>query len=616
MTRPDFEQVKERIKQTVDIVDLVGRYIPLRRQGRLFVGLCPWHDDTHPSLQVDPQRQTFRCWVCNIGGDIFSFLMRIEGLEFREAFKSLAEMAGVSWQPSGARPERSGAAEQQPPKSALLEVLAWAERKYHERLTSDPEAGPVRQYLAERGISAESIARFRLGFSPSAPDWIVREARRDRLEINRLLAAGIVARSSTGVLYDRFSGRLLFPIHDPQNRPVSFGGRILPEAYGITPGIPFGAQAKYVNGPETPVFSKSRMLYGLAQAWQAIYRSGYTLVVEGYTDCILLHQYGFPEAVAVLGTAFGEGHLRLLRRYANRVVLLFDGDEAGRKRASELLELFLASDVDLRVVILPEEKDPADFLLTRGPEALRELINTCAVDAFEHARRVYVGETPPAGLAATDWALERLLRVLASCPAFGTEQNRVRESLLLQRLAFEFGIGEEVLRRRLGELRRSSPARKREATSLPAEIPAPWQRELLEILLVHPNLVPKALQFVPPEGIEYRLYREIYQAMKVLTDSGKSITLEALLNYFDDPDVHCVLVAVDEEARKKTLEDPEAALRTFVNTFLLRSVDQQLPQVTRALASGELSESEQIALLERILALRRSAGGLNQPSRL
>ncbi|MCS7238355.1 MAG: DNA primase [Thermoguttaceae bacterium] len=615
MTRPDFQHIKERIKQTIDIVDLVGRYIPLRRQGRLFVGLCPWHDDTHPSLQVDPQRQTFRCWVCNIGGDIFSFLMRIEGLEFREAFKSLAEMAGVSWHPGPSGGPRAGAQAQLPSKSALLEVLAWAERKYHERLLTDLEAAPVRQYLADRGISAESIERFRLGFSPPAPEWIVREARRDRIEASHLIAAGIVARSSTGALYDRFSGRLLFPIHDPQNRPVSFGGRILPDAYGIKPGIPFGAQAKYVNGPETPVFSKSRMLYGLAQAWQAVYRNQCALVVEGYTDCILAHQFGFSEAVAVLGTAFGEGHLRLLRRYSNRVILLLDGDEAGRKRASELLELFLASDVDLRVVILPEDKDPADFLLTEGSEALRQLINSSSVDAFEHARRVYVGETPPAGLAASDWALERLLRVVAACPAFRSEENRLREGLLLQRLAFEFGIGEEVLRRRLAELRRGTPVRKKEPAPSVSEIPAPWQRELLEILIVHPHLVPRAIQWVPPEGIEYRPYREIYQAMKVLTESGGSVTLESLLNYFEDPQIHSVLVAVDEEARKKTLEDPEGALRTFVNTYLIRSVDQQLPQVTRALASGELSESEQIALLERIVALRRSAGGLNHNAR-
>lgn len=608
MASPDFQYIKERIKQTIDIVDLVGRYIPLRRQGRLFVGLCPWHDDTHPSLQVNPERQTFRCWVCNLGGDIFTFLMKIEGLEFREAFRNLAGMAGVPL-PAPGEGGRGSAAASQVSKTDLFGVLAWAEKKYHDCLVRNPAAEPVRRYLAERGISPESIEKFRLGFSPTSPDWIVREARRERIEAAELMAAGIVARASTGVLYDRFCGRLLFPIHDAQSRPVSFGGRILPEEYGIRPGIPFGLQAKYLNGPETAVFAKSRMLYGLAQAWQAIHRSGRALVVEGYTDCILAHQFGFPETVAVLGTAFGEAHLRLLKRYTNTIVLLLDGDEAGRKRASELLELFLAADVDLRVAILPEEKDPADFLLAKGHNALAELLDTSAVDAFEHARRVFVGEKPPEGLAASDWALERLLRLVAACPALGSEQNRIREGLLLRRLSFDFGIGEEVLRRRLTELRRSQPLRRLPVPQPAETIPAPWQRELLEILLVHPHLLDQALQAIPPEGIEHRPYREIYRAMKALTESGQSITLDALLNCFEDPHIHSVLVALDDEAQKKVLESPEEALQAFIKTYLQRSIEQQLPQVTRRLALGELSESEQVALLERIVSLRRTASG-------
>ncbi len=615
MGSPDYQHTKERIKQTIDIVDLVGRYIPLRRQGRLLVGLCPWHDDRHPSLQVDPQRQTFRCWVCNIGGDIFTFLMRIEGLEFREAFRTLAEMAGLPIHSSGDSGCRSGRGSPHPSKVALQEVLRWAEEKYHEYLLEHASAAPVRRYLEERGLAAESIERFRLGFSPPTPDWLVREARRQQIDPAELMAAGVVARSATGMLYDRFCGRLIFPIHDAQFRTVSFGGRILPEQYGIRPGIPFGAQAKYLNGPETPLFSKSRTLYGLAQAWQAIYRAGRALVVEGYTDCILAHQYGFAETVAVLGTAFGEAHLRLLRRYTHSVVLLLDGDEAGRKRAAELLELFLAGDADLRVAILPEEKDPAEFLLTAGPEALSAILTTAAVDAFEHARRVFVGERPPAGLAAADWALERLLRVVAAAPSWGREENRIREGLLLRRLSFEFAVGEEVLRKRLAELRRTRPSRKGPEMSPREEIPEPWQRELLEILLAHPRLVGTALAVIPPESIAYPPYRRIYVAMKVLTDSGQSVTLDALLNYFEDPHLHSLLVALDEEAHRKQIEAPQEALEAFVKTFMMRTVEQELPRVTQRLASEKLSESEQLALLERIVSLRRSLDGFTgQPS--
>ena len=629
MAFADFQTIKERIKQAIDIVDLVGRYIPLRRQGRLFVGLCPWHDDTHPSLQVDPQRQTFRCWVCNIGGDIFSFLMRIEGIEFREAFKSLADRAGIPLAPppstAGAK---SAGSSGQVSKSALLEVLAWAEKKYHECLLS-PALGEVpRRYLADRGISPETVAKFRLGFSPPQPDWIVREARREKIEVSLLMAAGIVGRSSTGVLYDRFSGRVIFPIHDVQNRPVSFGGRILPEKYGVNPGIPFGAQAKYLNGPETPVFAKSRMLYGLGQAWQAITRAGRAVVVEGYTDCILAHQAGFPETVAVLGTAFGDLHLRLLQRYTNQVVLLLDGDEAGRRRATELLELFIAADVDLRVVTLPGETDPADFLTQFGADALRDLLTNRAVDAFEHARRVFVGETPPEDLAARHRVLERLLRMIAASPVLRSEENQIREALLLQRLGQNFGLSEEVLRQRVAELRHQALARKLTSRVMGSsssggivsgakpssplsragegeEIPARWQRELLEILFMDPNLIEEAAKNISPDEIRYPIYREIYRAMCSLARSGKPVNLDQLLLHFEDPDFHSVLVCLEEEAHRKRLEDPREALRDFVAVFRMRLTEEEIPKQMKKLESGELTEEEQLLLLEQIVAMRR-----------
>jgi len=625
----DFQSIKERIKQAIDIVDLVGRYIPLRRQGRLFVGLCPWHDDTHPSLQVDPQRQTFRCWVCNIGGDIFSFLMRIEGLEFREAFKSLADRAGISFRPPspnvGAKP--SGAPPQVS-KSALLEVLTWAEKKYHECLLAGAQGEVPRQYLADRGIASDMVVKFRLGFSPPEPDWIVREARRQKIDIALLIAAGIVGRSSTGALFDRFCGRVLFPIHDVQNRPISFGGRILPEKYGITPRIPFGLQAKYLNGPETPVFAKSRMLYGLGQAWQAITRAGRAIVVEGYTDCILAHQFGFPETVAVLGTAFGDLHLRLLQRYTNQVVLLLDGDEAGRQRAAELLELFIAADVDLRVATLPGETDPADFLTEFGAEALRDLLAHRAIDAFEHARRVFVGEHPPEDLAARHRVLERLLRTIAASPILRSEENQLREALLLQRLGQHFGISEEALRQRVALLRRQSPGRRLSSRSsgpprsggrtlsgkaltapLPPgdreEIPARWQRELLEILFMDPTLIEEAARAVPPERIRYPVYREIYRAMCMLARSGETVNLDRLLLHFEDPEYHSVLVCLEEDASRKKLENPREALEAFLAVFHMRLTEEEIPKETKKLESGELSEEEQLLLLQHIVALRR-----------
>jgi len=390
--------VKERVKQAVDIVDLVGSHIQLRRQGRNYVGLCPWHDDSRPSLQVNPERQSFKCWVCDIGGDVFSFVMKIEGVEFREALEMLADRAGIELEKLKPRPRVRLAASAEPAadgqtaepeaaetvaagidKRTLLQAAAWAEKQYHRCLLENPAAEPARRYLRERGISDESIERFGLGFSPLDRDWILQQAAAsDAAQRNRrmktLEAVGVlVVPSEGGGPFDRFRGRLMFSIRDGQGRPVGFGGRVLPEERKgdksnlperpegclaqIKP-VPFSQpithRAKYINTPETPLFTKSKLLYGLDLARDTLRKTRTALVMEGYTDVIVAHQHGFTNAVAVLGTALGESHVRLLKAHADRIVLVLDGDEAGMHRANEVLELFVAQQADLRILTLPE----------------------------------------------------------------------------------------------------------------------------------------------------------------------------------------------------------------------------------------------------------------------
>ena len=422
---------KERVKQAVDIVDLVGSHIQLRRQGRNYVGLCPWHDDTRPSLQVNPERQSFKCWVCDIGGDVFSFVMKMEGVEFREALQMLADRAGIQVEKPRRHPAASGetasgshdasglqdtGSTQQSggthDKRTLLQAMAWAEKQYHGCLLESPEADAARRYLQERGITAESIERFQLGFSPLERDWILRQVegrKGDRsnlperpegclaqigpvpFSLNRekierrakvLETIGILVRPTEGGNpFDRFKGRLLFSIHDGQGRPVGIGGRVLPELGTTSP-------AKYINSPETPLFTKSKLLYGLDLARETLRKTRTALVMEGYTDVIVAHQYGFQNAVAVLGTALGESHIRLLKAHADRIVLVLDGDEAGTKRANEVLELFIAQQADLQILTLPEDLDPCDYLHKYGTEAFSQLLADKAVDALDHAYNV------------------------------------------------------------------------------------------------------------------------------------------------------------------------------------------------------------------------------------
>jgi DNA primase len=324
---------KEQVRQATDIVDLVGGYLDLRRQGRVFRGLCPFHDDSRPSLHVDPERQFWKCWVCNVGGDVFSFVMHKEGVAFREALEMLAERAGIQLKRAPQAKVEAGGPQD---KRTLYAALEWAARQYHQCLLHSPEAVAARAYLEERKISQKSIERFHIGFAPNSWQWLIDRARTTSYSPEVLQAAGIAGRSEqSGRYYDLFRGRVMFPIRDSQRQCVALGGRILPELADDRTG-------KYYNSPETKVFHKSEQFYGLDLARDsAELRSAKSphrnvIVVEGYTDVVMAHQYGVTNAIAVLGTALNEKHIRVLRRFTDTIYLVLDGDEAGQRRTRVL----------------------------------------------------------------------------------------------------------------------------------------------------------------------------------------------------------------------------------------------------------------------------------------
>jgi DNA primase len=570
---------KELVKQAIDIVDLVGKYIQLRRQGRGYVGLCPWHADSRPSLQVNQERQSFKCWVCDVGGDIFSFVMKMEGVTFPEALALLADQAGVTIKP--ARQERGAANPQD--KRALYEAMAWAEKQYHECLLKSPDAEPARRYLTERGISPENVEKFHLGFSPIRWDWIIQRGMAGNMQAKMLEAVGLLAQSDGNRLYDRFRGRVLFSIRDVQGRPVGLGGRVLPETGSTSP-------AKYVNSPETPLFHKSRLLYGLDAAREAIRKSHVALVMEGYTDCIMAHQYGFENAVAVLGTALGAEHVQILKRFADQIVLVLDGDEAGQRRTAEVLELFVAENVDLRIVTLPEELDPCEFLQARGAEAFREILDNQAVDALEHA---YRHQTRGIDLAndvhAASEALERLVAIVAKAPRLRhdtTRDDRFREEKILQRLATSFRVPEKTVRERLTALRRNAARRPgpTHATAAsqgpvePADAIDPMQRELLEILVGHPQCLPLVRETISAQHLASRRCRAIYEALLRLSDAGQTPTYDRLMLEFEDPAIKSLLVDLEEVGTAKGIIEPEAVLQQWIVAFHYREPAKENPE--------------------------------------
>jgi len=315
----DLQDAKEQIRQAVDIVELVGSYLPLRRQGRNYVGLCPWHDDSRPSMQVNPERQTFKCWPCDFGGDIFSFVMRIEGLEFREALEMLAERAGITLASSR---QQTGQEESEFDRKNLYRTMAWAEQLFHRCFLESPQAEPARRYLVEREVSIDSVKKFQLGFAPQSWDWMLGQAQQAGFSPEVLQRVGLVRPREKGGYYDYFRGRLMFSIRDVRSRAIGFGGRVIP-------GVSSKDDAKYLNSPETPLFNKSSQLYALDVAREGIARELGIVVMEGYTDVIMAHQHGIDNAVAVLGTALGERHVPVVRRFTDSITLVLDGRRSG-----------------------------------------------------------------------------------------------------------------------------------------------------------------------------------------------------------------------------------------------------------------------------------------------
>jgi DNA primase len=596
----DSYDTKQRIKQAIDIVDLVGSYLPLRREGRAFKALCPWHDDTRPSLQVNPERQSFRCWVCDIGGDIFSFVMRMEGVGFAEALAMLADRANISLRPGA----RAGAASGADDKRLLYQAMAWADGQYHRCLLSDPIAEPARAYLAGRQVSDESIRRFQLGFAPDDWTWISEQAKSTPFTPAVLERIGLVSRKRQGPgYYDRFKGRVLFPIFDAQSRAVGLGGRVLPELADAG-----GKEvAKYVNSPETPLFVKSKLLYGLNLAREAIRKSGTVLVVEGYTDCILAHQFGFENTVAVLGTALGVDHIQALRPYADRirVVLVLDGDEAGRRRAAEVLELFVSANVDLRVLTLPADADPAEFLLSDGVQAFGRLVEG-ASDALAHAFRAATeGIDLQADVHAASAALAQLVGTIAKAPRLRADtmlEDRLREEKFLQRLAADFRVGEQQVRGLVTQMRRKQAARPgatRGAASVREKID-PLERELLEIVLQSPRTMEQIAGAVEVAQFVTDACRRAFAQCEQLWSAGILPQFDRLLLEIEDEGVKNLLVELDESGRGKSHAEADVRLRDVLAGFERRRREQLLRGPKAALQQRQLAEEDELALLAQL----------------
>jgi len=359
-----FDQIKEQIRSRVDLVGLVSEHTALKRRGQYHTGLCPFHQEKTPSFSVNAERQFFKCFGCGAGGDIFTFVQLRESVEFKEALQILADRAGVSLTENAPAPHGASRAD-------LAKVNDWACLHFRNYLRDNSLGAEARRYLDGRGVTQDMIERFEIGLAPPNAPTIEQAARSAGYRPELLIDAGLRRRGDHDKdCYDTFRDRLMFPIRDAMRRCIGFGGRTLGDA-----------KAKYLNTPETAQFDKSRVLFGLHLARQAMVETNKAVLVEGYFDCLAAHQHGFTNTVATLGTAATDQQMLALRRYCDEVILVFDSDAAGEAAADRALAIGLKHNLTVRLVRIPGQKDPADYLQVIGPQAFSHLLNS-AQDAL------------------------------------------------------------------------------------------------------------------------------------------------------------------------------------------------------------------------------------------
>ena len=552
-------ELKKQVKQANDIVDVVANYVPVTPAGKLWKCLCPFHNDTRPSLQIDKQFQNFRCWACDSRGDVFDFVMKFEKVSFPEALRILAARAGVKLEADAVSPEDQH-------RGHLLQVVKWAEEQYRRCAFYDDAADGARAYLADRKLLGSTIKQFGLGYAPVAGDWLCRLAEAERLPPGLLVETGLIAERDGGRgFYDRFRDRVIFPIRDVRGQTVGFGGRVLPTS-------PLAARGpKYYNTAETTLFKKQEILYGLDHARHAGSAEGYLAVVEGYTDVMMAHQCGVQNVVATMGTALNLTHVMQLRRYVPKVVLVFDSDDAGESATDKSQGLFWAQhNFEIAVCTLPQGLDPFDLLTQPGGAETFKACLKAAKDVHEfkidsllkrHSTGTIEGQKH-----IVDAALSFL--ALAGNPSAAAQ---MKIELAVTRLAHRLGLRQETVWARLGELRNEARQKQAEQARLqpnarpanvstsaaslarpampnvpgnPGATPPPGgkadkaERQLLEILLADPPLVTVARDRVTPASLVHTGLRRMLDELFAIHDAGMPADIDGLrVRLLDRPDL-------------------------------------------------------------------------------
>lgn len=551
MSQSFGDDFKELVRSSTNIVDLVSEVVALKplHGGRDYVGLCPFHQDKNPSFHVYPDRQSYRCWSCDEGGDCFRWVMEIEKVPFPEAIESLALRARLEMPKNSST---SASRDNTNRKTDSLVVVEWAVNLMNQTLRTSPTADNARQYVDQRKLSAETVANFKLGYHPEDWNWFLEKAK-GKFTAAQLVSAGLIRERDNGPGYfDNLVGRLVFPIFDERGRPVAFGGRVLP-------GSNIESSAKYWNSLESAIFQKRRMLFAFDRARDAIRESKTAIIVEGYMDCIACHQTGVKNAVATLGTAMTEEHVRFLRRFAEKVVLVYDSDAAGQQAAERSISRFLAQDLDLRVLNVPSGKDPADYLETHSSKEFYELIRT-APEAWEYKLQSVLQRSDSHSVAGRQQILNQMLDFLGESQGLA---GTVREDMILRSVCWRVQVDERTARQQLKDVRNKTQKKsifRRDADQQsvvfaprPENAMERAEREMLEIILTCPETIDFIRHHIGADDFEnVRHQRLLALCIDLWKEDGDLPELSRLIIAAEsDSDLLSLINAVVDSAEEK-----------------------------------------------------------------
>lgn len=563
--------VLEEIKSRLDIVEVISEYVSLKKAGQNYKALCPFHTEKTPSFMVSPSRQIYHCFGCGSGGDIFTFLIKYESLSFEEAVEVLSKRAGITLKRFQIDTVKKGERE------TLLNLHRDALLFYQKVLPQSPEATG---YLRKRGINSEAERLFSIGYAPQKVDALFSYLKNKGYEVELIRKAGLVSSGSKGY-YDTFRGRIIFPIFDLNGNIIAFGGRVLSE----------GEEPKYLNSPETPIFNKGTVLYGLNLAKESIKKLGYAILAEGYFDVITLHIYGFSNTVAPLGTAFTQEHGRLIKRFVGDVILLFDGDPAGMRAAKNVMGILLQGGLNVKVLPLPEGEDPDSLLRKQGKEAFGDLLNNALplVDFFMMQK------------GAKHSVAREALEAISKIP------DNILQGHYVKLLSERVKINELFIREELKKMKRVSRLRdrniQREMQVLKGDIKSRPTEEvyILQLLLNFPEKAERIFDSISVEDLEDPVVKSIFKKMK-----------DGLIDY------NTLIAGCEEEERNfltglsfnDTHEDAEKVLTDCLHRLKHKKIQRLLEGLQEKIKEAELkNDRDQLRSLQleqqRLLGLKR-----------